>query len=104
MDQCFVIAIFIARTELQMAVEEEPNVVFEASKDDVLVTGVAGKNDFIGIDVFLGCRGNVLCLYQPYPQATQHHEADSPQGSRLYQLLGKQKRAPQCDRHIYDPE
>ncbi len=41
MDESFVIAVFVARAELQMAVEAEAKIVFEASKDQMLVARVS---------------------------------------------------------------
>ena len=39
----FVIAVFVAGTELEVGVEEETEVVFESREDDMLVASVPGE-------------------------------------------------------------
>ena len=53
MHQRFVIAVFVARAELQMAVEEQAQIVLESCQHDVLVARVAGEDDLVGVDVVL---------------------------------------------------
>ncbi len=60
MDKRFMIAIFIAGAELQMAVEKKPQIVLETGEDEMLVTSVARKNDLVGVDVVLGGSGDLL--------------------------------------------
>ena len=62
MDQRFVVAVFVARAELQVAVEEEAEVVFEAREDEMLVARVAGEDDFVGVDVVFGGGGDFFGL------------------------------------------
>src|SRR5579864_213950 len=54
MDKGFVIAVFVARAELQVAVEKKTQIVFEASEDEMLVTGVTRNDDVVRVDVVLG--------------------------------------------------
>ena len=58
MDESFVIAVFIARTELQVTVEEKAEIIFEASEDEMLVASVAGVDDVVGVDVVFGGGGD----------------------------------------------
>ena len=60
MDQRFVIAIFVARAELEVGVEEEADVVFPAGEDDTLVARVAREDDFVGVEVVFGGGGDSL--------------------------------------------
>ncbi len=54
MDQRLVIAILVAGTELQVAVQKQADVVLESGQDDVLVARVAREDDLVGIDVVFG--------------------------------------------------
>src|SRR5260370_24528560 len=60
MDKRFVVAVFVAGTELQMTVEKKAQVVLEAGEDEMLITGVAGKDNFVGVDIVFGCGGDPL--------------------------------------------
>src|SRR5437899_4590038 len=44
MDKRFVVAVFVAGAELQVAIEKKPQVVLETREDQMLVVRVAGKN------------------------------------------------------------
>jgi hypothetical protein len=41
-----------------MAVEEETKIILEVSEDEMLVAGVAGKDDVVGVDIVLGGGGD----------------------------------------------
>ncbi len=58
MDESFVVAVFVAGAELQMAIEEEAKIVFEASEDEMLIARVAGEDDVVGVDVVFGGGGD----------------------------------------------
>ncbi len=65
MDKRFMVAVFIARAELQMTVEKKAEVVLETREDEMLVTGVASKNNLIGVDVVFRGGGNLLRFGKP---------------------------------------
>src|SRR5260370_6755264 len=60
MDERLMVTVFIARAELQMAVEKKAEVVLEARKDEMLITRVARKNNLVGVDVVFGGGGDLL--------------------------------------------
>src|SRR6267143_1523114 len=62
MYESFMVAVFIAGAELQMAVEKKTEVVLETREDEMLVTSVAGKDDLVGIDVVFGGGGDLFRL------------------------------------------
>jgi len=60
MNERFMVAVFVAGAELQMAVEKKTEVVLEAREDEMLIMSVAGKNDLVGIDVVFGGCGDLF--------------------------------------------
>ena len=60
MDKRFMVAVFVARAELQMTVEKEAKVVLEAREHEMLIRSVAGKNNLVGVDIVFGRGGDVL--------------------------------------------
>ena len=60
MDKRFMVTVFVAGAELQVAVEKKAQVVLEAREDKMLITSVTGKNNFVGIDIVLGGGGDAL--------------------------------------------
>ncbi len=76
MHQRFVIAVFVARAELQVTVEEQPQVVLESGQHDVLVARIARENDLVGIDVVFGGDGDPLASSMPPGRiaSTQQHD------------------------------
>src|SRR5579872_3027185 len=103
-DKSFVIAVLIARAELQMAVEKKPKVVFEASEDEMLVTGVARKDDVVGVDVVFSGRGDAASLRHANSQGAYHYDAADPQHARGGKLRGKQIRGPKGNTGVYQTE
>src|SRR4029077_9849207 len=75
MDQGFVVAIFVAGTELEVAVEKEAEVVFEAREDQMLVARVAGEDDFVGVNVFFGGGGDFFGLSDADAERDEDDEA-----------------------------
>src|SRR5260370_5973657 len=60
MDERFMVTVFIARAELQMAIEKKTQIVLKTREDQMLVVGIAGKNNIVGVDVvFGGCGDSV---------------------------------------------
>ena len=94
MDQRLMIAVFVARTELQMAVQEQPDIVLEAREDDVLVTRVASEDDLVGINIVFGRHGDAFGLGETNAQA---HSTTTQRirSGRAGELVGEQERAPQ---------
>src|SRR6266700_1892249 len=64
-DERFMVAVFVAGTELQMAVEKKAQIVLEAREHEMLVTSVAGKNDLVRVDVVFGSGGDLLRFGKP---------------------------------------
>jgi len=59
-----------------MAVEKKPEVVLETREDEMLVTGVAGKDDLVGVDVVFSRGGDLFSLRQsqtPNAHKTTRH-------------------------------
>src|SRR5579864_5568022 len=104
MDQGFVIAILVPGTELQMAVQKEPDVIFESGEDNMLVTGVAREDDFIGIDVVFGSGGDAFRLEHSDRQKTNNDNAKQTQGAGGCQLFAEEKGAPQGDCNVHESE
>src|SRR5579864_4264155 len=100
MDQRLVIAVFIAGAELQMAAEEKPDVVLEASEDNVLITSVAGEDDLVGVDVVFGCGGNAFGFRQTDGESAKDYHAKGTQRSHRGDLAGKEEGAPQRYKNI----
>src|SRR3954468_4623359 len=75
MHERLVIAVLVARTELQVGVEKEPQVVLPCGEHDVLVPRVTRKDDIVGVDVVLGERRYALRLGQSKGEESQHPKA-----------------------------
>ncbi len=73
------IAVFVARTKLQMAAKKQPDVIFESGQDDVLVAGIAGKDNLVRIDVVFRCNRDALGLCQTNSQSAHEDHADDSQ-------------------------
>src|SRR5690348_9655788 len=95
MDERFVIPVFIARAELQMAVEKKSNVVFEAREHDMLITRVAREDDVVGVDIVLGGGSNVAGFDHADPQTAQNEHAHGAESARSREPIGEQIRAPE---------
>ena len=54
MHERLVIAILVARAELQVRAEEQPQVVLPLRQHDSLVSRVAREDDFVGVEVVIG--------------------------------------------------
>ena len=104
MDESFVVAVFVARAELQMAVEEEAKIVFEASEDEMLVARVAGEDDVVGVDVVLGGGGDAAGVRHADSETTDDDDAGNAQNARAGKLVGKQIRGPKRDAGVDETE
>ena len=60
MHQGFVVAIFIAARELQIAVDIQPRVIFPLRNQKALIRGGLRMNDFIAVECFFTPTGEVL--------------------------------------------
>src|SRR5579871_2343984 len=85
----FVVAIFIAGAELKMRIEEEANVVLPASEHNVLIAGVAGKDDFIGVDVVFGQGRKALARGQRRSQQQNYNDAERLKPDSRLNLLSE---------------
>ncbi len=104
MDECFVIAILVARAELQVAVEEEANVVFEAREDEMLVARVAREDDFIGVDVVFGGGGDFFCLGEADAETDQDEYAKGAEDARGGELIREDVGGPERDGDVDEAE
>src|SRR5580693_4611635 len=104
MDESFVIAVFVARAELEMAVEEEADVVFEAREDEMLVARVAGEDDFVGVDVVFSGGGDFFGFGDADAEADQDEDAHTADDSRGGELVGEDVGGPQSDGDVDEAE
>src|SRR5579883_2818771 len=68
MNQGLVIAVFVTRAKLQMAVQKKPDVIFEAGEHNVLIACVTGQDDFIGIILSSAAAVMRLACARPIPK------------------------------------
>ena len=54
MHQRFVIAVFVARAELQMRIQEQPQIVFPLGKHDALIGRIAAEDHLVGVEAIVG--------------------------------------------------
>ena len=66
------VAILIARAELKMRIEKEPEIVLPLSQDNMLIARIARKNDLIGVDIVFRQAGDAFSVCSP--DAQQHHD------------------------------
>src|SRR5260370_12137573 len=89
------VAVFVAGAELQMAVKKEWKVVFEAREDEMLIVRVAGKNDFVGVDIVFGGGGDLSRLRPSGTQCAQHNETSHAQSACCGKLIREEIRTPE---------
>src|SRR5258708_6628730 len=94
MDERFVIAVFVAGAKLQVAVEKKTEVVLEAREDKVLIAGVEGKDNFVGVDVVFAGGGDAPRVRHPRAPCAPDDDARNAQTARGGKLVGEKKRAP----------
>ena len=104
MHQRLVVAVFIVRRKLQVAVQEQAQIVTPARDDDTLVGRALGVNDIVGVDVALGQRRQL-----PGPGKTSHqHDEGRPalqqQAAPRRQLVPEKMQRPQRNRDIEQAE
>jgi hypothetical protein len=54
MDQRFVVAVLVARTELQVVVQMQAQVILPAGDDDALIGRALGMHDVVGVELRFG--------------------------------------------------
>src|SRR5437868_11670806 len=101
MNQGLMITILIARAELQMAVQKQPDVVLESGQHDMLVTSIAGKNDLIRVDIVFRCRSDSLSLGKSNSKGAKDDHAGRTQSSRGRKLFREKKSAPESHPDVY---
>src|SRR5579863_2063535 len=104
MDERFVVAVFVARAELKMAVEEEANVVFEARENEVLVARVAGEDDFVSVDVVFGGGGDFFRFGEADVEADENEQAGGADGARGGELVREDEGGPEGDGDVDQAE
>src|SRR6266568_1033473 len=97
MNQSFVVAVFVARAELQVAVEKETQIVLETRENQMLVTRIAGEDDFIGVNIVLCGGRDVPGFRDAGAQSAEHHQAGDAQTTSPRELAGENKSAPKGD-------
>ena len=83
-----------------MATEKKPDIVLEASEDDVLITSVPGKDDLVGVDVVFDCGGDVFGFCQTHGESAKDDHAKGAQRSHGGDLACEQKSAPQRYKNV----
>ena len=99
MHQRFVIAVFVARAELQMRVQEQAQVVFPFGDDDALVARLALKDHFVGVELVVGLQIEIQLdanIPPPSSASTTTQPARSSDARRAARSA-KQKRRPERD-------
>ncbi len=104
MHQRFVIAVFVAGAELQVAVEKQSQVVLPAGQHDALIGRSVGEDDFVGIELFLGQRGNPVGGDEAGGQRQNGGGALTAQPTQLRQLRAKQPQRPSRHQYVEQPE
>ncbi len=94
------VAIFVAGAELEMAIEEKAQVVLEAREDEMLVARVAGKNNFVGIDIVFRAGSDLLRLRDSRAQCTNDEKGGYPQAACGAQLIREQEGTPEGDSSV----
>src|SRR5882762_1013543 len=100
MDESFVVAVFVAGAELQMAIEKKTQVVLEAREDEMLIMCVPGKDNLVGVDVVLGCGGDLPRCGHSRAQGAQDDETRHAQTARGGKLVREKESAPKRDTRI----
>ena len=104
MHQRLVIAVLIARAELQVRAEEQPDVVFPLGQHNSLVARVARKDHLIGVEIIIGRCGNIVGAGHAAAKQRQHGDTHRPQSKRTPDLIPEQKRCPQRDTRVDHPK
>src|SRR5215472_147920 len=97
MNEGFMVAVFVAGAELQMAVEKKAKVVLKARENKMLIAGFAREDDFIGVDVVFCGRSNVPGASHAGAQSAQNDNASNAQAASARKLAGEKKGAPEGD-------
>ena len=100
MHQRFVIAVFIAGAELQVAVEKQPQIILPAGDDDALIGRAQGQNDFIAVEIFLGQGREPVGGDKTGQQRQQRGHAQTAQTRRRTQLFAEQPQGPGRHQHV----
>ena len=104
MDERFMVAVFIAGAELQMAIEKKTEVVLEARENEMLIMRVAGKNDLIGVDIVFRGRGDLFRFGHSRPQGAQDDQTGNPQTARGGKLIDEKESTPERHARIDQAE
>src|SRR6266446_1907869 len=104
MDKRFMVAVFVAGAELQMAVEKKAEVILEAGEDEMLVVSVAGKYNLVGVDIVFGGGGDLLRLRDCRAQCAQDNKTSNAQTARGGKLIRKKESAPKRDAGVDQAE
>ena len=65
------IPVFVAGTELKMAVQEEADIVLEPSENNVLIVRVTGEDDLVRIDVVFRGLGDMFGSGKPCAESAR---------------------------------
>src|ERR1700683_1698987 len=94
MDQGFMITVFIARAELQMRVQEQPQIVLPLCEYDALIGSIAAENHFVGIQAVVGGGGDAIGEDHSGAKQGQSDQGTRAQNVTAADLLAKQVSGP----------
>src|SRR5271163_2957292 len=70
----------------------------------MLVARIAGKDNFVGVDVVFRGGGDVFGFRDAHTEAAENEQASRAQAANAGKLLGEEKRAPQRDAGVNQPK
>jgi len=82
MDQRLMVAVLVARRELQVAVEPQAQIVLPARDDDALIGSAFGVDHLVAKDAFLDPAGQRVRCLEARHQEHQHRDAPDPPAPR----------------------
>ena len=104
MHEGLVIPVLVARTELQMRVQEQPQVVLPRREHDALVRRVLRQDHVVGIERGLA-EGERAIGHRPAGAEREHHgNRQRLEGAAWAQHVLEQHRGPQRDGRVDEPE
>src|SRR5579884_2077574 len=104
MHQRLVVTVLIARTELQVLIEEEPQVVLPFRQHDALITRLPAEDHVIRVQLVVGGRRDRIRVQYAHGQSAENGNAGGPQRDHPPDLLAKQPRGPQRYARVHEAE
>jgi hypothetical protein len=104
MHERLVVAVFVARAELQIAIQMEPQIVPAACEDDALIRRGFGKNHSVGEGGTFRPGGDALRANEAGDEQRQHGEAARAERPRPRQVAAQHPEGGEADRAVQDAE